>query len=141
MARGDASCARAARARRRGGAGRSEDHARRCAVVDGAPGAVRERRRRGGVDRARRRLGAHARRRGRGSRARGGALMSPRIKAALLLAGVFLAGAGTGGAVTIKLTTRRIAELFEGEPRRVLPRLYGEALERRLHTTAAQRAE
>jgi hypothetical protein len=67
--------------------------------------------------------------------------MRARWKAALVVAGVFLAGAGTGSAVTVKLTTRRLASYFEGDNRKVLPRLYGEEIDRRLHLTAAQRAE
>jgi hypothetical protein len=64
-----------------------------------------------------------------------------RFKAAAILAGVFLAGAVSGGALTARVVSQRFQSILEGNPKRVLPRLYGEVLSRRLGLSAAQRTE
>jgi hypothetical protein len=64
-----------------------------------------------------------------------------RLRAAALLAAVFVAGAVAGGALAVTLSMRGLSAILEGDPKQTLARLYGAVLERRLGLTAQQRAE
>ena len=65
--------------------------------------------------------------------------MGIRARAALVIVGVFLAGAVVGSAVTVRVVARRVSAIFEGDPKQTLARLYGAELDRRLHLTRDQR--
>jgi hypothetical protein len=63
------------------------------------------------------------------------------VQAAAVLAGVFLAGAVSGGALTARVASRRVQAILAGDPKQVLPALYGEVLTRRLGLSPAQRRD
>jgi hypothetical protein len=64
-----------------------------------------------------------------------------RLRAALVLAAVFLVGAIGGGAAVTLLITRRIAAVFEGSPKRTMAKVYAFELDRKVGLTRQQREE
>jgi hypothetical protein len=63
-----------------------------------------------------------------------------RLRAAVLLVVVFVAGAIAGGALAVKLSMHGLTAILEGDPRQALSSLYGAVLGRRLHLTDEQRS-
>ncbi|HEX3769317.1 MAG TPA: hypothetical protein VHV30_00565 [Polyangiaceae bacterium] len=67
--------------------------------------------------------------------------MRARLRAVVILLGVFAAGAVSGGAIMARTVSHQIQRVLEGNPKKVLPLLYGDVLARRLGLSDAQRSE